>query len=180
MGPYPAEAASGFHLHSAKMKRKSAVCLHSFIFAYLYIFLDHDEERFTRAVVVDRNGVSFNVVYDDEDQKYFWLMLPIQLSPILGLKQNLNQSDPFPREKEFSVSNDCKKLDDSGVDDIIRCVYYFFFFNYFFFTNFFSCSRTVPMAQPVYPLNSKTPKKSSPKDKSGHVRVSDAAMSKLK
>ena len=34
------------------------------------------------------------------------------------------------------------------------------------------------MAQPVYPLNSKTPKKSSPKDKSGHVRVSDAAMSK--
>ena len=60
----------------------------------------------------------------------------------------------------------------SGVSTI------FFFFNYFFFTNFFSCSRTVPMAQPVYPLNSKTPKKSSPKDKSGHVRVSDAAMSK--
>ena len=36
------------------------------------------------------------------------------------------------------------------------------------------------MAQPVMPLNSKTPKKSSPKDKSGHVKVSDAAMSKLK
>lgn len=27
-GPYPAESASGYALHSAKLKRKSAVCLH--------------------------------------------------------------------------------------------------------------------------------------------------------
>lgn len=37
MGPYPAVSASGFQLHSAKIKRESAVCLH-YAFFYLPVF----------------------------------------------------------------------------------------------------------------------------------------------
>lgn len=74
--------------------------------------------------MVDKNGAKFNVVFDVADKRFYWLMLPIQLSPIAGLKQNLNQSDPFPPNKEFFDSNSNNKLEDSGVDDIMRCVLY--------------------------------------------------------
>ena len=45
----------------------------------------------------------------------------------------------------------------------------------------FFCSiicRSIPMAATVYPLNSKTPKKSSPVN-GGHVKLSDSAMGKI-
>ena len=45
--------------------------------------------------------------------------------------------------------------------------------------DFFSIiCRSIPMAATVYPLNSKTPKKSSPKN-GGHVKISDAAMGNI-
>ena len=94
------------------------------ILPYLSYLLDHDEERFKRTVVVDKNGASFNVVFDVADKRFYWLMLPIQLSPIPGLKQNLNLSDPFPPNKDFFDSNSNTKLEDSGVDDIMRYVLY--------------------------------------------------------
>ena len=128
-GPYPAESASGYALHSAKLKRKSAVCLHFYSYLpYLFYLLDHDEERFKRSVVVDKNGASFNVVFDVADKRFYWLMLPIQLSPIVGVKQNLNLSDPFPPNKDFFDPNSNNKLEDSGVDDIMRCVLFLMLF----------------------------------------------------
>lgn len=176
MGPYPAVSASGFQLHSAKIKRESAVCLHYAFYLPFFYLLDHDEERFKRAVEMDLNGVSFNVVFDPSDRRFYWLMVPIQLSPITGLKQNLNCSDPFPREKEFCDQNADSKHDGSGMDDIMRFVACFFS-TLLFFYNFFYCFSQIPMAQTVYPLNSKTPKKSSPK--SSLVKIPDASMSKL-
>lgn len=90
---------------------------------------------------MDLNGVAFNVVFDPSDRRFYWLMVPIQLSPITGLKQNLNCSDPFPREKDFCDQKAVPNHDGSGMDDILRCVafflYLFFFYNFFLLFQFY-------------------------------------------
>ena len=119
----------------------------------IYLFPDHDEERFLRAIDVDRNGVKFNVVFDPEDSKYYWLMIPIQLSPIPGLNLNLNNSNPFATNKNFMENTSVNKTADSGVDAIMA---------------------NIPMPKVVAPLNSKPPKKSSPSE--CHLKVPDSVM----